>query len=121
MVEITSPLSTLFIAVFAVSASIVPAFAIMNRFIREEKSSWNINRGIGVMIVAGVLVSGMITVNGIATTSYTLLSLEALLTILFVLILAFIGMVVLGGVLAYPLHWFLRWQEPPDIIDENRP
>ncbi|WP_123539443.1 hypothetical protein [Halosimplex salinum] len=121
MVEVVSAASILLISAFAVSASIVPAYAIMNRFIRDEAFNWSTTRGIGVMLFAAVLFAGMLTVNGIATTSYTLPSPEALVAFLMVFIAALAGMVVFGALLAYPLHRFLQWQEPPDIIKEYRP
>ncbi|WP_256403466.1 hypothetical protein [Halorubrum salinum] len=121
MAEVTSAGKILLITAFAAGASIVPAFAIMNRFIREKESNWSTNRGIGVMIIAGLLFSGMLTVNGIANTSYALLSTEALVSLLMMLVGSFIGMVVIGAFLAYPLHWFLQWQEPPDVVKEFQP
>lgn len=36
MIEVVSATSILVISVFTMSASIVPAYAIMNRFIRDE-------------------------------------------------------------------------------------
>lgn len=121
MVGVVSAVSIFFISVFAVSASISPAYAIMNRFLRDEAFNWSTTRGIGVMLFAAALLAGMLTVNGIATTSYTLLSLKALVAFLMVFIAALAGMVVLGAALAYPLHRFLQWQEPPDVIKEYRP
>ena len=121
MIEVVSATSILVISVFTMSASIVPAYAIMNRFIRDEAFDWNMTRGIGVMLFAAVLFAGMITVNGIATTSYMLPSPRALAAFLIVFTAALVGMIVFGAFLAYPLHRFLQWQEPPDIIKEYRP
>lgn len=121
MVEVVPAVSIFLIGVFAVSASIAPAYAVMNRFIRDEPYSWSTTRGVGVMLFAAALFAGMLTVNGVATTSYTVLSLDAAIAFLMVFIAALAGMAVLGVVLAYPLHQFLEWQEPPDIIKEYRP
>jgi len=49
-----------------------------------------------------------------------LLSLEALAVFLIILVAALTAMTVFGAFLAYPLHRYLKWQEPPDIIKEYR-
>lgn len=121
MVDVTSAASNFIIIVFVVAASIAPAYEIMNRYIRDETHSWSKTSGTGIMIFAGVLFAGMLTVNGVATTSYALLSLAALVSFIMNFLAAVAGMVVFGAVLAYPLHWFLQWQEPADVIKEYRP
>lgn len=121
MVEVVSVTSLLLISGFAVGASIFPAYAIMNRFLRDEPFNWNTTRGVSIMLFAAVLFAGMLTVNGVATTSYTLPTTEALIAFLIIFITSIVGMVVIGALLAYPIHRFLQWQEPPDIINEYRP
>lgn len=119
--EVTTPIITFFIIVFAISGSIVPAFEITNRYLRDEPKPRSKFRGIGIMLFFGSFFAAMITVNGVATSSYSILSATAIAAFLMVLIAALLGMIVLGVILAYPLHLFLKWEEPPEIVQEYRP
>lgn len=119
--EVISPLITYLIGILALTASVVPAFWFMNRFVREEPSDWKETSGVGIMIFSASIFSGMVVVNGVVGTASSPISPESIIAFFVVLCTVLAGMILIGLILAYPLHYFLKWQEPPEIVKEFQP
>lgn len=117
-VDFIQPTIIFVIAVVLLSSGVVPAFYFMNRLFRDEPVKWDRKKAVGFMLFIVTVAAGALTINSLSVFSGNMSIRTAVASFVFAIGVCLIVVVLLGMVFAYPLHRWIEWQEPPEIIQK---
>lgn len=115
-IDFIKPTVTFVLGVLLSASGFVPGLYFVNRLFRDEPVKWETTKAVAFMLFAVLLSAGALTINGISASASNVSFQTVSRAFLFGLIACLIYALSIGILVAYPLHRYIEWQEPPDII-----